>query len=590
MALLPTAVERIDGWKEIARYLGRDVTTAIRWERQKGLPVHRVPGGKRQPVFCYVHEIEEWLGRGRADLSGVYEGPLPVNEPPTVETESNVPAEAIVPGGEGSSRSLEFGVRSWQLTLAVAAGVLLVVAVLSWILWPRTIQLKSESQITNDGAIKTHLVTDGRNVYVGEFRDGRVVLAVASVDGGPTHEIPTPFIQTVPVAISGNGRQLLALVGEGEEHEKALWVIPMNGAAPRRIGNFLCHAATWTQDERQIAYSFGNAVYLAGPDGSTSRELYTFTTIPEELRWSLDGRRLIVRLRDSSTWDSTIWELVLRFDHLALTTIRPLVTTPGDYDSISPVLDSGDDFFLGTGGEPSSVFSVRQPRLPWTAGAILERFAGESTQASDFALDRANRRLYVLKDTAARTELNWFDGRSREFHLFLPGLSVRDVDFSRDGRSIAYIKESDNSLWVAASDGTSPRRIATPGMVNIELPRWSPDGKRIAFMGKLAEAPYRIFVASAAGDGAPVPASHGSDNQGAPTWSTDGCFARKSETAQFRRLISRPANRFRSQDQKVSPLRDGRRMAVSSRPFVRTSMKSGFSIGGPECGESWPTE
>ena len=66
MADSPTAVERIDGWKEIARYLGRDVTTAIRWERQKGLPVHRVQGGKRQPVFAYAHEIEHWLQRGNA--------------------------------------------------------------------------------------------------------------------------------------------------------------------------------------------------------------------------------------------------------------------------------------------------------------------------------------------------------------------------------------------------------------------------------------------------------------------------------------------------------------------------------------------
>ena len=34
---------RLDSWKEIADYLGRDVTTVIRWEKEKGLPVHRLP-------------------------------------------------------------------------------------------------------------------------------------------------------------------------------------------------------------------------------------------------------------------------------------------------------------------------------------------------------------------------------------------------------------------------------------------------------------------------------------------------------------------------------------------------------------------
>ena len=33
---------RLESWKEIATYLGRDVTTVRRWERREGLPVHRL--------------------------------------------------------------------------------------------------------------------------------------------------------------------------------------------------------------------------------------------------------------------------------------------------------------------------------------------------------------------------------------------------------------------------------------------------------------------------------------------------------------------------------------------------------------------
>jgi len=52
---------RLDAWKEIAEYIGRDVRTAIRWERERRLPVHRVPGGKRGAVFAFTHEIDGWL-------------------------------------------------------------------------------------------------------------------------------------------------------------------------------------------------------------------------------------------------------------------------------------------------------------------------------------------------------------------------------------------------------------------------------------------------------------------------------------------------------------------------------------------------
>src|ERR1700683_4235535 len=38
---------RLDSWKEIATYLGRDVTTVQRWERREGMPVHRHPHHQR---------------------------------------------------------------------------------------------------------------------------------------------------------------------------------------------------------------------------------------------------------------------------------------------------------------------------------------------------------------------------------------------------------------------------------------------------------------------------------------------------------------------------------------------------------------
>ena len=57
----PPENDRLDSWKEIAEFLGRDVHTCLRWEKEKGLPVHTIPGGKRRTVYAYKHEIDEWL-------------------------------------------------------------------------------------------------------------------------------------------------------------------------------------------------------------------------------------------------------------------------------------------------------------------------------------------------------------------------------------------------------------------------------------------------------------------------------------------------------------------------------------------------
>jgi Tfp pilus assembly protein PilF len=48
-------------WKGIAGYFGCDVRTAKRWEQQRGLPVHRVPGKKGGTVFAYASELDAWL-------------------------------------------------------------------------------------------------------------------------------------------------------------------------------------------------------------------------------------------------------------------------------------------------------------------------------------------------------------------------------------------------------------------------------------------------------------------------------------------------------------------------------------------------
>jgi TolB-like protein/Tfp pilus assembly protein PilF len=51
----------LESWKEIAVYLGREVRTCQRWERELGLPVHRLDGSPRARVFAHPAELDRWL-------------------------------------------------------------------------------------------------------------------------------------------------------------------------------------------------------------------------------------------------------------------------------------------------------------------------------------------------------------------------------------------------------------------------------------------------------------------------------------------------------------------------------------------------
>lgn len=110
---------RLDSWKEIAKYLGRDVRTLIRWEQQRGLPVYRVPGGKLPRVFAYPDELDRWLSGGGAETNGESGAPQDGGSNGNHEVP---PAE--LPGAGRSPR--------WRMTAATA---LVLVAAGGWLVW-----------------------------------------------------------------------------------------------------------------------------------------------------------------------------------------------------------------------------------------------------------------------------------------------------------------------------------------------------------------------------------------------------------------------------------------------------------------------
>jgi hypothetical protein len=51
---------RLESWKEVAAYLGRDITTVRRWEKREALPVHRIHYSRLGSVYAYTAELDAW--------------------------------------------------------------------------------------------------------------------------------------------------------------------------------------------------------------------------------------------------------------------------------------------------------------------------------------------------------------------------------------------------------------------------------------------------------------------------------------------------------------------------------------------------
>jgi TolB-like protein len=86
---------RLDSWKEIADYLNREVRSVQRWEAERGLPIHRLPGRGRAVVFAYTAELDKWMkGGGEAESESQSESTL-----------SSAGASSTLPaGGEAGAR------------------------------------------------------------------------------------------------------------------------------------------------------------------------------------------------------------------------------------------------------------------------------------------------------------------------------------------------------------------------------------------------------------------------------------------------------------------------------------------------------
>jgi Tol biopolymer transport system component len=124
----------------------------------------------------------------------------------------------------------------------------------------------------------------------------------------------------------------------------------------------------------------------------------------------------------------------------------------------------------------------------------------------------------VVHAGRGQANLMRYDATSRRFVPFLGGLAAEGVDASRDARWLAYTTYPEGELWRSDAAGGERRRLTDPPL-QAALPRWSPDGTRIAFAGRAPGRPWQIHLVPAEGGPVEVLAP---ENVTDPGWTADG--------------------------------------------------------------------
>lgn len=492
----PPAEGRLDSWKEIAVYFRRDVRTVQRWEKSEGLPVRRHQHDSLGSVYAYRHELDAWREGRQPALDSVE----------AAAVQGRRPLHWTALGG-----------------LCVLASAGLIATRSSWTGQGTAPVVLRTVQLTNDRLPKfPALATDGSRLYFSEQVGEHWIIAAVPSAGGDPEPVPIPLAYPVVEDVSPDGSELLVtdrsarVLVEAVMYGHPLYRVPVSGGAPRRVGDVMVHGASWLPDGRRIVYGNGLQLKMMDRDGAASRTLATLTGVPAYVSAAPDGRTVrfsVVDQRDS-TW--SLWEVGIGGDVPRRAFPGWSEQTANAHGAWSP---DGCYSFVATRDGTDGVWVARGKKRWFGREAAPERLTILPVSGCCPVASRAGHRVFLLAAFPSGQLVQWDPG-VREFVAHPSGIPGGMADYSPDGAWLVYVAFPSNTLWRARADGTQRRPLTDPPL-EVALPRWSPDGERIAFMGRSAGHLWRIYAVPSSG-GSPLPLADGQGTESDPGWSPDG--------------------------------------------------------------------
>jgi serine/threonine protein kinase len=408
----------------------------------------------------------------------------------------------------------------WQ-TWALVAGALITLAVILKYAPTRPAsapRVLRTIQLTNTNRPKSDVVADSSRLY---FIEGQSYLSQTSVNGGETFPVPNSLEDTGfsnVFDISPDSSLLLMNTARGTSLDGPLWSVPVLGGSPRRLGNLEGHSGAWSPDGKRIVYGKGNEIFVANSDAGEPRRLLLLGGTPDDIRWSPDGAIFRFTVNDPKTNYRSIWQ------------------SSEDGLNLQPLLPGWSEAPNECCGKwtPDGKYFVFQARRDATAdlwalnehGGLFSATHQEPVQLTTGPMNIGNPvpsrdgKKVFAQGWQTRGELLRYDAKSKQLAPYLSGISAMGLDFSRDGEWVAYNDASDGTMWRSKADGTQKLQLVFPPM-QAYLPRWSPDGKQIAFFGHPPGEPWQIYMIPAQG-GTPELIYRSATNSADPTWSPDG--------------------------------------------------------------------
>ncbi|MGA2427764.1 MAG: DNA-binding protein [Candidatus Acidiferrum sp.] len=507
--------DRLDSWKEIAAYLNRDVTTAQRWEKREGMPVHRHLHDKKGSVYAFRAELDDW-GRGR-NLQSVRENG---NEVPR-------------PSAPAARTLISLIRRKFVLSLIGAAVVVAIVATL-WLqrteyFWRNPIVAARFQTVTDfDGSEQAAAVSrDGQFVAFLSDRDGKMDVWVTQIGSGQFHnltrgsvpELVNPSIRTLGFTPDGSSVTFWVRKQDGSSGDNiSVWAVPTLGGQPRPYLEGVAEF-DWSHDGSRLAYHTpgpGDPLFVS--DGSRRSDGQPIFTAPAGLHshfplWAPDGTFLY------------FVQGVLP-DKLDLWRIAPAGGTPERITSHSgrvsyPVLlNRRTLMYLASDPDGSG---------PWLYGVDVERriphrLTSGPDRYTSLAASADGHRLIVTRASPKRTlwRLRITDSPTEVTEPARISLTTSTGFSPRVGPNyLLYVSATgtSESIWKLAN-GTDTELWSGQGAQVFGGPAISPDGGSIAFSVR-QHGQTHLYVMQADGTNARI-ATDSLDLQGAPAWSPDG--------------------------------------------------------------------
>jgi Tol biopolymer transport system component/DNA-binding winged helix-turn-helix (wHTH) protein len=393
-------------------------------------------------------------------------------------------------------------------------------------LWKTALQIPGTpgvlrfTALTSDGQGKSGpMGTDGSRIYFNETLPGQRDLVVqVSVKGGEVVPLSVPLRQPRLMDLSKDGNELLIANSEGARGH-SLWLQTVAGGSPRRIGAILIDGdARFGADATNIVYRDGRDIKSVSLNGSIARRFleidknrypYSFGFSPDAtvFRFSQFDTEYEDQLVSATLMETTADGMGV---HKLFSGCCGRWTPDGRFFIFIKRVDGRNDLWALT--EQKHPLWRNRDRAPFqlTAGPLS---FGSPLPSKD------GKKVFAIGESP-RAEIVRYDSHTGEFVPYLSGISAEGLAFSRDGQWVTYASYPDGTLWRSKIDGSERRQLSFPPM-RVLLPRWSPDGKQIAFNAIAPGVPWNIYLISSEG-GTPqriLPSEHSEMDA---NWSPDG--------------------------------------------------------------------